>query len=317
MGSVCLDQVFAAYCFYIFINVFLLLTSVAGIYKYFGKKDKTKSSQRLILTEAIYLFMSIVTLIQFLIYGIYIIITCNNRTNTVYQYLKTINNVLYWIQTYGLWLILFLRLFYVFNKSVYALSCCTLIIYGFILTVFPIGVIASFLPIWPSNDASNPETLLFNVISTLYTSSMLFCVSITILFLYKLRKVYKNVTDAKSNHDFISITTRNTILSSISVLFTAFAVSAVASATRGRILLIIISDFMFLFDIYSNIICTLLTYTIFEKEYNKYCKCLDLKCRSCCKSFLSTPTEIQLASSMSSVSSIDQTKSEETETQSI
>ena len=49
---------------------------------------------------------------------------------------------------------------------------------------------------------------------------------------------------------------------------------------------------MFLFDVYSNIVCTLLTYSIFEKEYNRYCGCLDLKCKSCCKSLISD--ELQL-----------------------
>eukprot|EP00483_Globobulimina_turgida_P006516 UN06526 len=212
---------------------------------------------------------------------------------------------------YGLWLILFTRLYYVFKGSAYRLSCFTLSIYRTILAILPFVFISIFLPIWPSNDINDPKTQLFMVASSLFSFSMLFCISITLLFLYKLCKVYSNesISNVNNTRTLLPLITKNTILAVISLIFNILAISSWSSSTRGTINRVIMSDYMILFDVYSNFICTLLAYQFFHRYYKKLCGCFDKSCKSCCGSLLSSTEESSARSARKRVMQLERTKS--------
>eukprot|EP01084_Bolivina_argentea_P202864 346527_1 len=185
-------------------TLLFLSTTIYGDYKFiqfFGSTGKNKRLNLLSVIGSVYLCITTALLLFYIIYSVYLLsnmcdldITNLNGSSTFLAF-DTLKDILYCSQMYGLWLLLFTRLRFIFKDSAYMLSRCTVITYSCILTIIPVPFILMFLPIW-SGDLNELGSDVFIVASSLFTFSMLFCLSITALFLYKLCRVYSTENTA-------------------------------------------------------------------------------------------------------------------------
>merc|ERR1712228_168266 len=78
--------------------------------------------------------------------------------------------------------------------------------------------------------------------------------------------------------------TKTTILALTSFLISAamsLIVCLVGSSDYEDKSLDIVLSLLVIMDIYSNFICVVLTYSMFDKQYRCLCGCIDVKCRNC------------------------------------
>ena len=165
-----------------------------------------------------------------------------------------------------LWII---RLYYAFNLTQFKLSRYTV---GFIITSATIGFFGLMycLLLYTPKDPVGLTVLLINVAT--FISWMIFLIS---LFIYKLIQVYKNVS---KNSALISIITKITILSVISITFTVvhcimLMITTLAFKNKPQIGLHVkmTKDLLHLFSIFINFICILFSYNCFDNEYQSLC----------------------------------------------
>ena len=116
--------------------------------------------------------------------------------------------------------------------------------------------------------------------------SAVFCNFISGLFVYKLFKVYQKFVPVSATNDdgLLSIITKNTLLAVISVTSTILNSIIVVFAWNNlqNIPLWYIKDVCLVLEMYTNFCCILLTYKYFNNHYDKFCGCMDRKCKYCC-----------------------------------
>eukprot|EP01084_Bolivina_argentea_P095188 171145_1 len=218
---------------------------------------------------------------------------------------------LYGFQYYFLWLVLLLRIYYVFKNTTFAASKCTICIF---ITIFcSLAICVLILPAG-HGILDIGETGWVILIVVLMGLSIIISLAITVLFIYKLHIVSETVKhDRKGNDIFGALIIKNTILAlvSMSSFFINMVLFFVIPTFDMTSSLAYIRHFMFLLDSTTNFSCVTLSYQCFEKDYNIFCGWLDRKCTGCC--FKQTKDEIQLTkTSHLSIEHIAAGKSEST-----
>eukprot|EP01084_Bolivina_argentea_P257203 433263_1 len=195
--------------------------------------------------------------------------------------------VCYGIQTYWLWLVLFLRLKYVFNGSTYSLSKCTIRTYSIIFIFIPFATPFYLLILWFAQDAAYTLILLIS-----FAFVIVFSCSLAFTFVFKLIQVFKStdheLTVNGKNNKLLSIITKTTILATVSLAMTilsplslGFGYYAIvydhseAMCELGASLLALFT----LLDVYTNYLCILVSYNCFHKTYAFICSKCDQKCK--------------------------------------
>lgn len=199
--------------------------------------------------------------------------------------------IFYGIQTYFLWLILFLRLKYVFEGSIYKLSKLTVRIHIVIFIFIPI--IAPCLLLILSYIKSN---LIYTILLLLlFIFIIIFSMSLSILFIYKLYNVFK-INQQHKNSKLLQTISKSTILAIISLSLTFltpitmlmcfYSIHHSQSTNNQRSISMEIATSILavicLFDVFTNYFCILLSYNCFDKLYGKLCGKFDTKCRQFC-----------------------------------
>eukprot|EP01083_Nonionella_stella_P015821 44273_1 len=198
----------------------------------------------------------------------------------------------YGAQTYLLWLVLFLRLHYVFKGSVYNLSSFTVKIHTALFILMPLFTPLYFYVLFLVDGRVYTIILAFS-----FLFIMAFSTSLSVLFIYKLFQVFQNMDICTKNrqklmnHKLLSTITKSTMLAVISLSMTfltpttllfgyysiAHSNSQIVAEAGAAVL-----AFCSLFDVYTNYICILLSYNCFDQMYNKMCGECDKKCRMRC-----------------------------------
>ena len=252
-----------------------------------------KQTKILFILGTIYAIITLSNTIFYVIHGIYWFRTCNE----ISKLLTNISGFLYMLQLYSLWSILFLRLYIVFQGSVYELSKYTLILFITMFILLPIIAANLFNPAIPGN---YKRILLFS----LFMLSIIIFLSISVLFLYKLVMIFKTVENQNENvngkdNTFLLLITKNTILVMISISFSMINfVSVIFFPDNEQISLGYIRHFMFLFDIFTNFICVTLAYQCFKGYYDIFCGSLDRRCQVLCMRMIQHNQEIEMANVM-------------------
>eukprot|EP00485_Elphidium_margaritaceum_P010715 CAMPEP_0202686678 /NCGR_PEP_ID=MMETSP1385-20130828/2435_1 /ASSEMBLY_ACC=CAM_ASM_000861 /TAXON_ID=933848 /ORGANISM="Elphidium margaritaceum" /LENGTH=358 /DNA_ID=CAMNT_0049341307 /DNA_START=25 /DNA_END=1101 /DNA_ORIENTATION=+ len=98
------------------------------------------------------------------------------------------------------------------------------------------------------------------------------------LFIFKLCKVYRNVPK-ENGARLLQVITKNCILAivSTSLTFASFVVAGIQAATLSYPVFILFA-LVVLFDLYTNFICIMLTYSYFTNYYQSLCGGLDKWC---------------------------------------
>ena len=132
-----------------------------------------------------------------------------------------------------------------------------------------------------------PETIkvALGILNATFYLIAILTASTTYIFIYKLVKVYKMDSNKDENGQLIRVMTKTAFLTMISIFITilTYLFNRVdlgfdpLSETRRNI-----ADTISTMDVYTNLICFVLTFQSFEKYYNKLCGCCDSKCQRMC-----------------------------------
>ena len=281
------------------INAILFFISVYTLYKFCrdhyktnkngnSKKRNKKTSKILFISGSIFFVFSSFGLLATLTN---IMSICFHGSDTNYL---DFNHWIYFIisysiQTYFLWLILFLRLKFVFQGSIFKLSKLTVRIHIIIFIFIPIGAPCLFLIL-----SYIQSTLIYTILLLIiFVFIIIFSMSLSILFIYKLLNVFK--INQKHNSKLLQTISKSTILAIISLSLTfltpitmllcfyAIHHSQNENKNGERTLSMEIATSILavicLFDVFSNYFCILLSYNCFDGLYRKVCGKFDKKCR--------------------------------------
>ena len=252
----------------------------------------------LFYTNLIFILISIIVLTQCIIYGLshceYIIIS-KDVQDIVFN---IIFRDLYVIQLYFLWIVLFIRLYYIFIDTPYTLSKLTIRIYSIIFIFAPVLTVLISV-----KD-------LYTIFIVLGLSGGIFItLSIIILFIFKLIQVYTRYSEyqehqnldngnddlqnaKQENIGLLTTITKNAILVIISTLFSLlilfilimnfiFEVYKVQYDYQAQFL-----DICLLLDIYITTICLIFQFKYLHPSYEYFCGCIDIVCRYYCNQFV-------------------------------
>ena len=223
-----------------------------------------------------------------------------------------IRKLTYTLNCYLLWIILFIELVLVFEESMFKLSSkiikTWISLFLMALSIYIVYWIIYFdIYVYHGRNVSEltDSEIVVLALSTFLVWCLVFCVPtcLSYSFVSRLIKIYRtvdrskivltprgnrngNIQDAKDSLDrkindrMLSSITRMTILTVFSAIFTMLVMVYY---------LILHDDFklhargwIYLLDAYSNFICIMLSYDIFEGYYRRLCHCVDKRCRRYC-----------------------------------
>eukprot|EP01083_Nonionella_stella_P096973 272609_1 len=269
------------------ITTFLLtLLSLCLVISFIQKYIISKGN----LTSFMLLLLSIFTLVTFtfLLWTMYQDIYCFALpTHAQYHnYHQTVFLALYWTQTYLVSVLFYLRLRNVFKRGVLKLSKCTHYIY---LSLFI--CIAILIPIvfflWKYKPIKAIESAIVLFVVTCLTIIGL-NISLTILFATKLLILHKHdhadIESESESLQFISLVMKTTILvffSSIATVVNIICVVIRTVALTEPVHWVV--RYSFVVDVFTNVLCVTLSYSLLDKYYHIICKPMTNGCRWYCE----------------------------------
>ena len=271
------------------INTFLLLSSFYFIVRFKRDEIKKPSDQKSpILLHYLGLSFFIISSILLLLYVAFSIALVYETANLL-RIISTIIFICYYgLQLYLLWLVMFIKLYYVFKESVYQLSLCTLRFFIILFIILPTALgINLFL-----FTMANPETEIYHrYLFIMYGIIALFSLILTYLFVYKLYKIYRDSNQQSKmdpNDTFLSIMSKTTILTFTSIFFTMLVPLILVIFETFKAEPDHTHDFKYgiltvigIFDVYTNFLCVMLSYSILDNVYKKWCGCCDDYFKKC------------------------------------
>ena len=247
--------------------------------RYIRKKTAQKTETPLFFFIGLfYIFLTILTITS----NILLIIDNCNTLSDVESFWKTLFIATYSIQAYTLCIIWFIRLKNVFNGGSFQLKKCTVYFFYICFIIGGITAIPALFDQW-----KNISFLLYLLISSIATIAWLFVfISLTVVFINKLLVTFRNIksTTIKDDAFFVKILIKVSLLTFMSLIITLIV--PVSILLKQRIVSYFtkyIANFICLIDIYTNLLCVMLSYRLNEKYYNILCGCLH-KClrNKCC-----------------------------------
>eukprot|EP01083_Nonionella_stella_P089054 248475_1 len=181
----------------------------------------------------------------------------------------------YSMQTCTLMIIYFDIIQSIFSSHEFQVTSATRRLYNTIFSLFALcTVIAVFV-----YTMSLLDVWLFFMLIVLYLVLYWICfVSLVILFMYKLTRVYKSL-QYEDNQFLIKPMTKVTILASVSLSCTfANLVWFAVCLQTDPLALERIGDWIALLDIFSNFLCVTMSYKAFKNVYVKMCGFADTRC---------------------------------------
>lgn len=288
--AACLDLILAVWILFCLIAFITLLCTGYTIFKSvqdYRETNKVNAKRQPLMFWSGLFFFTITILLGLhnAIYYVATISSCNPK-----PFSDALGIGLYAWQLFGLWLVLFIRIYLVFKEAVYRLSKYTIYTVTSFFVIMVLLFIICLLPIWPQDD--NGHRVELNIlVSVMLLLSFIYSIWISIFFVYKLISVFKGVHRDKSSTDnaLLSIITKNTILAVMSIIATFIAIIIREILTWGNPNVYGV----FSIDVFTNFVCIALSYQIFDKYYQLFCGCVDNKCQRCCTSMMGDKHEYE------------------------
>ena len=176
-------------------SIFLLIT-LYGIYHYLKTYKQLSFKQRprksLFITGLIFFIISTLTLINALLYDLFYLFCpiLDDWEGPIYH-------SVYFCQIYTLWLVLFIRLYYVFRDSVYGLSKISVIAYYFAF----ISVAVVIVPMYIIFHLKAEKFITLPYVSL----SLVFSATLLITFIYKLLQLFHNMNTNNAEENQLSM----------------------------------------------------------------------------------------------------------------
>eukprot|EP00484_Ammonia_sp_Unknown_P024524 CAMPEP_0197026674 /NCGR_PEP_ID=MMETSP1384-20130603/6711_1 /TAXON_ID=29189 /ORGANISM="Ammonia sp." /LENGTH=437 /DNA_ID=CAMNT_0042455379 /DNA_START=30 /DNA_END=1343 /DNA_ORIENTATION=- len=260
-----------------------LLLVVYGIYKYVElwratKEDYLRPPVYIHRSGLFFFVISLITLFNALLYDIFYLV-CKELD----EYEGPIYHTVYFLQIYSLWIILFLRVYYLFTNSMFRLSRTVVYAYCACFIAVALSVIPVFVLF--RLEAESYLTLPYVALSICFSTALL------VTFLMKLLHIFLGVG---ADELLINTATKNTLLAFISICCTFVVIFVLIGLyirhqgdwAHHSVLEELMLEFAILVDIVSNFVCVLLTYKFFDKQYYRLCGPLDAKFTNAFKKYL-------------------------------
>lgn len=277
-----------------FIGFIMILTTIPALYKTIEQLRKKSQSPNEKSYHALFWFglsfqiVTILTIIDLIIASIfYCPYTLHKKFSVLFNIAQGTYTILLAAHYYILLLILFIRLYFAFKGSTFALKKCTVRFYTFCYILQPITFISgSFLYLMDNEE--------FGLFLVAITAILILCIIISIVILYvnRLIMVYR-LSDGDEH--YMGIATKTTILTVICLTVTMIGYTPFILINYLNGHSYWIYEICLLIDIYANWICVVGGYPMFSTYYERLCGALDLKCRNCCRYILGIDNEINVA----------------------
>ena len=234
--------------------------------------SKREKQSKLVISSKIMLFLSIV--FSMVMHCVWVLRMCTYSGGGVYGAISTF---VYVLQAFLMLITWFIRLYSAFKGTILQIHQATMIIFlSVAITIFIFGVIFGFDRTLIYSDVINEHNwyIVGVILAAIFISLILFLCS---LFIYKLVMVYKNLG---SDEGFIKLITKITILNFTSIFITIAFIPSLVAYTMG-IYGEFVHHFAILINYLSNFICIILSYTYYDKQYNRYCGWMNNRCNAC------------------------------------
>eukprot|EP01084_Bolivina_argentea_P061797 112969_1 len=284
------------------VTFIMLLITIAFTIKFCRNEQETRTSLPKILYRTSIAFI-VASILLFMAYICKTISECYTP-RVYYDQFAVLWSSLYLIQWIGLLSILFFRLQWVFNSTIYQLTKYTATIY-IILFCFLSVVVFFAITVYYFVDKFY-YTLLSIVAFVMVLISL---IAVTVLFIYKLYKVYKSDRTKQGNNDFLNdlllVITKNTTLALTSIGFSVLIAIALSIALSNKLsdeYADALVDSFYLLDITSNFLCIMLSFSMNKSYYYVICGCIDRKCQSVIINRVNASISVSNSGNMGSIS---------------
>eukprot|EP01083_Nonionella_stella_P052115 138402_1 len=229
-----------------------------------------------------------------------IAVRCFPELEVFYSNINLLNSMLYGTESTCLMVLLFFRLYQVFNDTAYALSRRDIMLY---CVTYGVNLASGIASIFVYTDY---HTVVATILFSLWFISMLLLVVILVsFFVYKMMAVYKSAKiamkdDAPESNDprLLRTITKITILTIFSlistVLFAAMTMLRPSLPNPDSFHMHFVLTLIVTNDVYTNFLSMFLGFTPFQGLYIKLFGCCDALCQSKCHKMAGNETELQL-----------------------
>ena len=268
-------------------SVLAIMLMLPALHRYLKLKSDRQVNKYLFwicLTFFIITFLYLSTVIP---RGIFF---CQNDDK--FQIITNISTQLYGIQTELLLAIFFMRLYFIFDETVFALSKATIRIYWIIYCLCTLLWVAAAIAFSNFSHRSIASV----IIGIAFSMSLITISILIILFLYKMTQVYTSVDLENSDPTYIGVITKTSILASISTtlsLLNAIVIILEVLPSTRSIHIIFISKLFNVYDVFTNFWCVILSFSDYADWYLKICRGCDSRCVSCWHSIAGLMSEKQ------------------------
>ena len=253
------------------VSIISLTIMLPAIYKYIKSQDV---KQKCLYWSGLIFFITIVlSAITMMLYSIYF---C--RDFNTFTILFNIASLFFVTQSLQLLGILFARVYYVFDGTMFALSTVTVRLWCISYSVMVVMAISAAIA-----TANFRRTIIGSIIIvSAFITLIITIIFLISLFLYKMTQVYKCMNKENNDSKFLKIITKTVILTIISISATLLnGIGTAGVASTKSIHLAMVARFLVLFDLSSNFWCVILGYCGYKDWYLKLCGCCDSKCTAC------------------------------------
>ena len=219
---------------------------------------------------------------------------CNQEYRFI-DFLRSFQAISSAIHVYLLWIILFIKIHFVFKNTVFRLKTCSIkcwiILFIFLFITYTTYFIGYFgIYVADDKDVDNfTQTEIIYIGSTvllLWVFMTVIPIALSILFVSKLIKVNKSAQSKNQNKDdgLLAIITKITVLALLSIPSTMvlFYYYFYATTSPYRVY---VRGWVYLLDTYSNFICILFSYKFFDRYYMLFCGSCHGICKRCCAKY--------------------------------
>eukprot|EP01084_Bolivina_argentea_P107120 191555_1 len=202
--------------------------------------------------------------------------------------------ILYFIQIYLAWLMLFMRLHIEHVRFNQCIITSFKVMFG--LSPFITALYVTYL-IWLQISGFHKEDALFSshivlnvsMFSILMLCSVIMPVVLVVLFVWKLMQMYKQIHTFRDMKErdrvdtLIPVITRHTVLGVVYVTLTLLTMASCGVH-------VVLSTYLGLINIYCNFVCIMLAYVHLNEYYFKTCGVLDKRCGILCRYMVNKDT---------------------------
>ena len=258
------------------------ISSLYYIFRFILNRIQTKDAKISNCSFYSGLIFFIISSITLIIWNILIASRCYDFDEFAYFSLLITAWILYaYVQLYLLWVVMFIRLYFVFEDSAFALKRGTVILSICLFACLPILMLIVYviLLVLSVVGLGNVQIVWF-----LFLFYGLISLAFSFVFVSKLYQILKLSPIQSIDNGLLKAITKTTILALISFIMTAvmtFMIFLIGDGVSRHKSLWLLQIMLIIMDIYSNFICVVLTYKMFDNQYRRCCGCADEKCRKC------------------------------------